>query len=495
MTTPSSPPPGTLDRLPGHRVWVVGDVMLDEYVTGSVERISPEAPVPVLRAHNSEFRVGGAANVARQVATLGARVTLGGVVGADEAGHELLALLQRCDVDTRAVMVTETRRTTRKCRVLSQGQQLLRLDWEEATSVSEEITSQLMGRLEASPPPDIIVLSDYAKGVVNGRLIGGLTDLAKSANCRVLVDPKRPDFEHYRGAQILTPNLTELRKAAPRSFNPDSLGEIASVARELAEGHGFEALVVTLGERGLLAVPLHGPYEYIPASRRPVFDVTGAGDTVVGVLTAALSAGVSLVHSAFLANAAAGIAVGEVGTAAVTREQISHALAGSPSLKVLDRATLAGRLATWRLAGKRIVFTNGCFDLLHAGHLSLLQEASRQGDVLILAINSDDSVRRLKGAGRPLIPATDRAALLAALECVDAVTIFPEDTPLETIALVRPQTLVKGEDYRLEDVVGRKLVEDEGGKVVLVAFHDEHSTTEIVERIRRTSALAICQSQ
>jgi D-beta-D-heptose 7-phosphate kinase/D-beta-D-heptose 1-phosphate adenosyltransferase len=335
------------------------------------------------------------------------------------------------------------------------------------------------------------VLSDYAKGVVNGRLIGGLTALARSANCRVLVDPKRPDFKHYRGAQILTPNLAELRNAVPRSFNPSSLSEIASVARELAESYGFEALVVTLAERGLLAVPLHGPYQYIPASRRAVFDVTGAGDTVVGVLAAALSAGVPLACSAFLANAAAGIAVGEVGTAAVTREQISHALAGSPSLKVLDRAALATRVATWRLAGKRIVFTNGCFDLLHAGHLSLLQAAARQGDVLVLAINSDDSVRRLKGSGRPLIPATDRASLLAALECVDAVTIFSEDTPLETIALVRPQTLVKGEDYRVADVVGRELVEDEGGKVVLVAFHDEHSTTELVERIRGTSAPAI----
>jgi D-beta-D-heptose 7-phosphate kinase/D-beta-D-heptose 1-phosphate adenosyltransferase len=487
MNTHLSPPPGTLERLAGRTVWVVGDLMLDEYVTGSVERISPEAPVPVLRAQNTELRVGGAANVARQIAALGGHVTLAGVVGADGAGHDLLALLQRYGVNTQAVVAATTRRTTRKCRVLSQGQQLLRLDWEETTAIEFEIISQLIGRLEVSPPPHVIVLSDYAKGVVNDRLIKALTRLGRAANCRLLVDPKRANFGDYRGTHILTPNLAELRQAAgPRSFDPANLDEVAAVARQLAERHGFEALIITLGERGMLAVPLHGQHEYIPASRREMFDVTGAGDTVVGVLATALAASVSLVHSAFLANVAAGIAVGEVGTAAVTREQISHALAGSPSLKVLDRAALATRVATWRLAGKRIVFTNGCFDLLHAGHLSLLQTAARQGDVLVLAINSDDSVARLKGAGRPLMSATERAALLAALECVDAVTIFPEDTPLETIALVRPQILVKGEDYRVADVVGRELVESDGGKVVLVPLHAEHSTTKLVERIRKT---------
>ncbi|MGB8985068.1 MAG: D-glycero-beta-D-manno-heptose 1-phosphate adenylyltransferase [Candidatus Sulfotelmatobacter sp.] len=454
---------------------------------GAVERVSPEAPVPVLRVVETDHRVGGAANVARQVAALGGRVILGGTVGADRAGHELLALSKRCAVDTQAVVVEPTRQTTRKFRALSQGQQLLRLDWEETRAVDDAITSQLIDRLEASPTPAIIVLSDYAKGVASARLIEGLTRLAKTANCRLLVDPKRPTFGDYRGAHIVTPNLAELRQAAPRGFDPTSLTEIASVAREIAEQYAFEALVVTLGERGILIAPARGPHDYIAASRRAVFDVTGAGDTAIGVLATALAAGTSLANSALFANVAASVAVGEVGTAAVTREQIRHALAGSPSLKILDRTTLAARVATWRLAGKRIAFTNGCFDLLHAGHLSLLHTAARQGDVLVLAINSDDSVRRLKGCGRPVVSAAERAALLAALECVDAVTIFSEDTPLEILEIVRPQALVKGGDYRLDDVIGRELVERDGGRVVLVPLEDARSTTDLIERIRKTS--------
>jgi D-beta-D-heptose 7-phosphate kinase/D-beta-D-heptose 1-phosphate adenosyltransferase len=487
VTTPPSTPENTLDRLTGRAVWVVGDVMLDEYVTGSAERISPEAPVPVLRVRDTELRLGGAANVARQVAALGGCATLGGIVGADGTGQDFLALCQRSGVDPRAIVVAPTRRTTRKLRALSQGQQLLRLDWEDTTRVGDDVLSQLIDRLESSPTPDIIVLSDYAKGVVSEPLIKGLTRFAKSAGCRLLVDPKRPDFCDYRGAHIVTPNLAELRQATPRVFDPERVTEIASVAQEIAEQHAFEALVVTLGERGILIAPSRGTHEYISASPRAVFDVTGAGDTAMGVLATALATGASLRDSVLLANVAAGVAVGEVGAAAVTREQIRHALAGSPSLKILDRAALAARATTWRLSGKRIAFTNGCFDLLHAGHLFLLQTAAQQGDVLVLAINSDDSVRRLKGPGRPLMSAADRASLLAALECVHAVTIFPEDTPLETIKVVRPQVLVKGGDYRVEGVVGRKLVEDNGGRVVLVPLQGTRSTTALVERIRRTS--------
>jgi D-beta-D-heptose 7-phosphate kinase / D-beta-D-heptose 1-phosphate adenosyltransferase len=487
MTTRPSAPADALDQLTGHTVWVVGDVMLDEYVMGSVERISPEAPVPVLRVGETELRVGGAANVARQIAALGGRVTLGGIVGTDVQGDDLLVLSQRAGVDTQAIVVAPTRQTTRKFRAMSQGQQLLRLDWEDTTPVEDQIISELIDRLEASPTPDIIVLSDYAKGAVSERLVKGLTRLGHTANCRLVVDPKRPNFGDYRGAHIVTPNLAELRKAAPRDFDSGNLNEIASIAREIAEQHAFEALVVTLGERGILIVPSRDAHEYVPASRRAVFDVTGAGDTVIGVLAAALAAGASLATSALLANVAAGVAVGEIGTAAITRDQIRHALAGAPSLKILDRTALAARVATWRLAGKRIAFTNGCFDLLHAGHLSLLQAAALEGDVLVLAINSDASVHRLKGSGRPLVPAADRAALLAALECVDAVTIFPEDTPLETIQIVRPQALVKGGDYRVDDVVGRDLVEREGGKVVLVPLDGARSTTDLVERIRKTA--------
>lgn len=486
MTSPLLAATDILTRLKDRTLWVVGDVMLDEYLTGPVERISPEAPVPVLRAQETETRAGGAANVARQIATLGARVILGGVVGSDEAASALLAHCRHSSVDTRAVVTAPARRTTRKLRFLSKSQQLLRVDWEETTSVGESCISQLVSRLEASPSPDMIVVSDYAKGAVSEQLIERVARL-KPAHCRIIVDPKRSDFAAYQGAQILTPNLAELRQATSRSLDAFDPTEIASVAAEVVRQHGFDALVVTLGERGLLIARSDGPYEYIPAARRAVFDVTGAGDTVIGVLTAALAGGASLTDSARLANAAAGVAVSEVGTTAVTWQQIRHALADDTSQKVLDRIALSARAATWRLAGKRIVFTNGCFDLLHAGHLLLLHTAAQQGDVLVLAINSDASVRRLKGPDRPLVPAADRANLLAALECVDAVTIFPEDTPLEAIRAVRPQVLVKGADYRAEDVVGRSLVESDGGKVVLVPIEDGWSTTELLERMRKTS--------
>ena len=472
-------------RLPDRTLWVVGDVMLDEYLMGSVERISPEAPVPVLRVENRELRPGGAANVARQIAALGARVVLAGVAGADPSAEDLLGLCEQCGVDARAVVRAPYRQTTRKTRALSRGHQLLRVDSEDTAPVEESTIRELLGSLQSGPEPSVILVSDYAKGVVTPGLIQSLRRAAPG--CRILVDPKRHDLGVYRGAQILTPNLAELRNATRRTFDPRNLEEVASVARDLAEQNAFEALVVTLSEQGVLVVPSSGPHVHVAAVRRTVFDVTGAGDTVIGVLASALAAGAGLSDAARLANAAAGLAVGEVGAVAISAEKIGQALRGSAALKILDRAALADRVASWRAAGKRIVFTNGCFDLLHAGHLTLLRAAAQQGDVLVLAINDDDSIRRLKGPTRPLVSAADRAALLAALECVDVVTIFPEDTPLETLSVVRPQVLVKGSDYRLDEVVGRDLVERAGGKVVLVPLEGSWSTTRLVERIQRAA--------
>jgi D-beta-D-heptose 7-phosphate kinase / D-beta-D-heptose 1-phosphate adenosyltransferase len=476
-------------HLSDRTVWVLGDVMLDEYLIGSVERISPEGPVPVLRVKERELRPGGAANVARQIAALGARVVLGGIVGTDGAGEELLNLCKLCGVDARGVVATSDRPTTRKTRALSQGQQLMRVDWEATRPVAEHTAQQLLAHFERGTAPDLIVISDYAKGSVDKQLMARLGSVASTAGCRILVDPKCHDLDVYRGAHILTPNLTELSNATRRALDPEHVDEIASEARKLARQHAFDAIVVTLGERGVLIVPSNEPHEHVPAVRRAVFDVTGAGDTVIGVLASALAAGSDLAMGARLANTAAGVAVEEVGTVAVTAEQIDEALRASSALKILDRATLANRVASWRAAGKRIVFTNGCFDLLHAGHLALLRAAAEQGDVLVLAINSDASIRRLKGPDRPLVSAAERAALLAALECVDVVTIFPEDTPLETLSVVRPQVLVKGADYRADQVVGRDLVERDGGQVVLVPLEGSWSTSRLVEHIRRTAAI------
>jgi D-beta-D-heptose 7-phosphate kinase/D-beta-D-heptose 1-phosphate adenosyltransferase len=471
-----------LDRFADLHVWVVGDVMLDEYVTGVVDRISPEAPVAVVRAHATEHRLGGAANVALQITTLGARVSLGGVIGEDQAGETLLRLCSAAHIDTRAVLPLPGRHTTRKLRVLSHSQQLLRLDWENVEACSAPVTARLVSRLAEGERPDAIILSDYAKGLLTPETIAAVAQLR--GNGPVVVDPKHRDFTRYRGASTVTPNLRELEAAAGSTLDPDDATAIAAAARSLIERAGLESMVVTLGDRGMLVVTPRGPEVAVPAVQREVYDVTGAGDTAIALLTLALAAQAPLTQAAQLANAAAGVAVGHVGAVAVSAAAIRDELAARPDNKLLTRAELVARAAAWRTAGKRIVLTNGCFDLLHAGHLSLLGHAAKLGDILVLAINSDASVRRLKGPERPLVPQAERAALLAALTFVDAVTIFEEDTPLAVLQAVRPHVLVKGGDYQPSEVVGRELVEANGGRVVIVPLTPERSTTSLVERIR-----------
>ena len=470
------------DRFAGLSIWVVGDLMIDEYVSGAVERISPEAPVPVVRAQGSEHRLGGAANVARQIATLGARVSVAGICGEDAAAEQLLRLCAGAGIDTRAVLRLPGRHTTRKLRVVSHSQQLLRLDWEDVQPCTAEVSAQLLTQLAASDPPDAIILSDYAKGVLTPETIAGIRG-ARGA-VPLVVDPKHRDFARYRGATTVTPNLHELEVAAGCSLDVADLAGIAAAARTLMASAGLESMVVTLGNHGMLVVPAAGAETAVPAMRHDVYDVTGAGDTAIAVLTLALAARAPLMQAAQLANAAAGVSVTQVGAVAVSAASIRDALAAHPDGKLLSRHELAARAATWRTEGKRIVVTNGCFDLLHAGHLALLSQAAKQGDVLVLAINSDATVRRLKGPERPLVPQAERAALLAALTFVDAVTIFEEDTPLQVLEAVRPHVLVKGGDYQPSEVVGRELVEAAGGRVVIVPLTPERSTSSLVARIR-----------
>jgi D-beta-D-heptose 7-phosphate kinase/D-beta-D-heptose 1-phosphate adenosyltransferase len=471
-----------LDNYRGMQVWVVGDLMLDEYVMGAVERISPEAPVPVVRVRDTEHRLGGAANVARQVATLGAQVSLAGAIGEDAAGSDFLRLCEASNINTRAVLRVPERRTTRKLRVLGHSQQLLRLDWEDMRPCNAPSINAMVEKLAAGPRPDAIILSDYAKGVLTPEAIAAITALRGAAP--VVVDPKHKDFTRYRGATTITPNLRELEVAAGQTLDADDTGAIAAAARPLAQAAGLEAMVVTLGDRGMLVVPVQGQETAVPAIQQAVYDVTGAGDTAISVLALSLAARASLLEAAQLANAAAGVSVSQIGAIAVDAGSIRDALHARPDGKVLKREELVARAATWRMTGRRIVFTNGCFDLLHAGHLSLLSQAASLGDILVLAINSDASVRRLKGPERPLVPQEDRAAVLAALGFVDAVTIFDEDTPLEVLQSVRPHVLVKGGDYRLDQVVGREFMEATGGRVALVPLTPEKSTSALVERIR-----------
>lgn len=472
-----------LNRAHDLAVWVVGDIMLDEYAIGDVERISPEAPVPVVRVCNVEYRLGGAANVARQVAALGARVSLAGLVGQDFAGSRIFKLCEASGIDARAIRQLVDGQTSRKLRALARNQQLVRLDWEDATPCPLTEALSMIEHLKAGDTPDVIILSDYAKGLLTPELVDGIAEAAAAADARVVVDPKRRDLRTYRGASIMTPNLHELEIAAVRRFDPDDTESIAASAQLLALNAGVEALVVTRGERGMIVVPAREPYLSIPARGRALFDTTGAGDTVVAVIATSLAAGATLVEAAQIANAAAGIAVSRVGTVSVLPGEIIEVLSGESTHKVLGLDELTALAGRWRAAGKRIVFTNGCFDLLHAGHLSLLHRAAQCGDVLILAVNSDASVQRLKGPERPLVPERERAAMLAALTCVDAVTLFEEDTPLEILQAIRPDVLVKGQDYQIEQVVGRDLVEAAGGRVVLVPLLPEKSTTALIERI------------
>jgi D-beta-D-heptose 7-phosphate kinase/D-beta-D-heptose 1-phosphate adenosyltransferase len=470
-----------LDRFSSLKVWVVGDLMLDEYVMGAVERVSPEAPVPVVRVSATEHRLGGAANVARQVAALGARVSLAGIIGTDAAGDDLLRLCAASGIDTAGVVRAANRRTTRKLRVLGHSQQLLRMDWEDSDPGSADLCTRMLEGL-GEEMPDAVILSDYAKGVLTPQTIAQIA--VRAGKTPIVVDPKSRDFTRYRGATTVTPNLRELERAAGVSLDPTHTDAVVAAARPLMAAAQLASMVVTLSEHGMLVIPAEGPPVAVPASRRAVFDVTGAGDTAIAVLTLSLAAKASLPDAARLANAAAGVSVGQVGAVAVDADSIRSELTASPDTKVLSRAALVTRAASWRIAGKRIVFTNGCYDLLHAGHLSLLHGAARLGDVLVLAINSDASVRRLKGPERPLVPQAERAALLAALACVDAVTVFDEDTPLETIEAVRPHVLVKGADYRPEQVVGREIVEAGGGRVALVPLLPQKSTSALVERIK-----------
>jgi D-beta-D-heptose 7-phosphate kinase/D-beta-D-heptose 1-phosphate adenosyltransferase len=470
----------------GLHVWVVGDVMLDEYVSGKVDRISPEAPIPVVQVRAEETRLGGATNVARQIATLGARVSLCGVVGEDTAGRALIARCAEKGIDTRAVAQTPDHRTTRKLRVLGHGQQLLRLDWEENRPCPTATAAELIARLRAGDPPDVVVLSDYAKGFLTDEIVSAFIAEAAKYSVPVLVDPKRRDLGAYRGATVITPNLRELEHATGLDLADAEPEAIAAGAHKVVRENDLDAIVVTMGDRGMLVVPHDGPHSLIASQKREVYDITGAGDTAIAVLALSLALGTSLVDAAHIANTAAGIAVGEVGAAAVAAEEIIASLARQQTGKIFTRARLAEQVEAWHLHGRSVVFTNGCFDLLHLGHVSLLREASKHGDVLVLAINSDASVRRLKGKARPLVPEADRAALLAALDCVDAVVIFDEDTPLETIAAVRPDVLVKGQDYKPHEVVGRELVESYGGRLELVPLLPEHSTSALVDRILKS---------
>jgi D-beta-D-heptose 7-phosphate kinase/D-beta-D-heptose 1-phosphate adenosyltransferase len=459
--------------------------MLDEYLWGKAERISPEAPVQVVDVIREELRLGGAGNVVHNLAALGAQVSVCSVVGDDQNGRELLGQLCHHHIDTRAIFQDSQRRTSRKTRVVAAHQQIVRIDRESREAVPAEVEQQLCLWIAAHAAEyAVIVLSDYNKGVLTPTVIAAAIMAATAAAIPVLVDPKGTDYTRYGGATILTPNRKEAEAASGvRITDAASLARAADV---IMNSVGLQHLLITRSEEGMSLFSKDGDAVHIPTVAREVFDVSGAGDTVLATLAVGIASGCTVTQAAQLANVAAGIAVGKLGTSIVTPQEIidTISLAHKDShAKIKSLEALAPLIAAEQKKGKRVVFTNGCFDLLHAGHVKYLQKARSLGDLLVLGLNSDASVRRLKGPKRPLIDEEERAHLLAALECVDYVTIFDQDTPLELITALKPHILAKGGDYTLDGVVGRDVVEAHGGRVELITFVDGKSTTNIIERV------------
>jgi D-beta-D-heptose 7-phosphate kinase/D-beta-D-heptose 1-phosphate adenosyltransferase len=480
-----------LSDLAHQSVLCVGDVMLDRYVYGDVARVSPEAPTVVLAARWEDIAPGGAANVALNLAGLGTKCVLVGAIGGDEPGRMLVERLVRNKKIEPRFVADPARPTTMKARFVSEhySTHLLRADWEDSRPLDVERENEILARaFDALPECGALVLSDYGKGVLTLRIIEELIAAARKAKKPVIVDPKGNDYRVYRFATLITPNRGELARALNREVRTSD--EIAAGAAELCERVDVDAILVTRSEDGMTLAVRGEEAVHIPAYPVRVRDVSGAGDTVTATVAAMLAMGSDLESAARAANAAAAVVVGKRGTASVSFPEL-RAILLPPALRAyeeklaLDPKLLDERLDEWRRAGFRIGFTNGCFDLLHPGHLKVLAEARAACDRLVVGLNSDASTRRLKGDGRPIQDEISRAQLLAALEAVDLVALFEEDTPLELIRRVRPHVLVKGGDYTKEQVVGREIVEAAGGEVVLVELLPERSTTRLVERSKK----------
>lgn len=463
------------------RALVVGDLILDEYLWGGTERISPEAPVPIVDVVKTDLRLGGAGNVINNLLDLGCQVEVAGVIGDDDNGRLLTDLLEQKNVATGGLQVQTGRTTSRKTRVLANHQQMLRIDAESREELDAAVEKQLLEFVQARIADfNVIFLSDYLKGTLTDTLTAALIGVGRQAGIPVAVDPKGRHYGKYRGASVLTPNRKEAELASDRLLRDEAA--LLAGGRQLQSDLDLDALLITRSEEGMSLFGADDVH-HIPTQAREVFDVSGAGDTVLALVGAGLAAGLDVLEAATLANVGAGVVVGKLGTSTVTLTELARAASGNPlEGKIHDRDALA-RLLEQRRAGKKVVFTNGCFDLLHVGHVKYLQKARQLGDMLVLGLNSDASVRGLKGPTRPLISEEERAHILAALDCIDFVTVFDEETPLELIRVLRPDILAKGGDYTLDGVVGRELVEGWGGRVELVQFVDGKSTTNIVEKI------------
>lgn len=478
-----------LGRFKGRRLVCVGDVMVDRFIYGEVRRISPEAPVPIVRITKELSQLGGSGNVARNISALGASVAFFSVIGSDRAGKEVSDLLGSLDAVEPFLRVTADRETTIKNRFFSEdGHHLLRADRETVKLLTQADEDDLgLSLVREIEKGDAVLLSDYGKGVITASFAQRAISLAKQAGKPVVVDPKGSDYAHYAGASVITPNRAELALVTGRSIENEE--ELVAAAKALLETVELNAVLVTRSADGMTLVERNGDVAHLRAESREVSDVTGAGDTAAAVLGTALSADVPLVEAARLANAAAGLVVMRRGTAVVTARELGAGLLrldlSAAESKVVDAATAAARSAMWRSNGLKVGFTNGCFDLLHPGHVALLKQAKAASDLLIVGLNSDASVARLKGPGRPVQTESARAAVMASMENVDLVVVFGEDTPLALIESVRPNVLIKGADYAKDEVVGADIVEAGGGCVVMADLVETFSTTATIDAVKK----------
>lgn len=492
---------GNKDKLPWDerpvRVAVVGDLILDEYLDGVVNRISPEAPVPVHLVKNSSVTAGGAANVARNIQLAGGQVLMVGVCGNDGAAVQLKQLLKDDSIDISGVFTDSERPTVKKTRITASHQQLVRIDWEEVKPIDARVQADLYQFLKNNSW-DVLLLSDYGKGGLPHEFLKQLITLAAERKKWVAVDPKGKDYSIYAGAHLITPNRKEACEAL--GIGDQSEWTAEALAQTLYKRHKIDNILVTLGAQGMFG--LEGAThqsQHLPAVTREVFDVSGAGDTVIAMMALGMGAGLHLFEAMKLANAAAGRVVEKWGTQPIKRDELLEALARDQSRQTFGFVSSASKIVTLaelrQLVGpvgqrkRKVVFTNGCFDILHAGHISYLEEARSRGQLLVIGVNSDRSVRALKGATRPIIPGEQRMRLLAALQCVDYVVNFDEDTPARLIAELMPDVLVKGADYEVHQIVGADVVQAAGGVVERIPFVEGLSTSEIVRRVRSSEGV------
>ena len=477
-----------INKLNGARVLCIGDVMLDKYVYGDVSRISPEAPVPVCSVLSETVMIGGAGNVASNLAAIGVLVDFVSVIGPDRASDEIQTLIGNIHRIVPKFITDSKRRATIKERFFAGPQQLLRVDREETRNVGEDISDRIVAYAKKSlKNVGALVLSDYGKGVLSADIIRKLIDAADQVNCPVIIDPKGDDYRRYSGATVITPNRRELSEASGKEISDDM--SAAAAAKSIVDEYDIANVLVTRSAEGMTLVS-RTSVNHFPAEAREVFDVSGAGDTVAATLAAVIASGADLMDAARLANVAAGIVVGKTGTAVAEASEIIESLQrqdllSSSALKILPLKAALAQVSRWRKRGDRIGFTNGCFDLIHPGHVAILTKSRAACDRLVVGLNLDASVKRLKGKSRPVQNERSRASVLASLASVDLVVLFGEDTPVKLIKALKPDLLAKGTDYAVEDVVGAEFVQSYGGKILLVDLEEGQSTTETIERMNK----------